>query len=195
MKLLIVVSLCMVMVGTFSSSAQEYKKFRVGVGLGYAKAGGKGASGGVLWAIEPGYLVSDQILANLRIESATVVRGTVSDTGADFDVAGIGSYTLNSQYHFTNNGFRPFAGVGLGMYNLAAIILKSSTGSSASAETKFGFYPRVGFDAGHFTVCIDYNFIPNTRAVVSTGSGTTTHEFKNSYIGFRIGGFFGGGKK
>jgi hypothetical protein len=185
-------------------NAQEFKKFRVGTGLGYAKPGGKGAGGGLLWALEPGYRVNDQILANLRIEGAIVTRGTVTDTGGDFDVAGISSYTLNGQYYFNNNGFRPFAGLGFGMFSLAGVSMSATTSgassaSASAAQSKIGFYPRLGFDAGHFTFCIDYNFLPNTEATatVSSGTGTTTttYEFKNSYIGFRIGGYFGGGRK
>lgn len=191
--------LCLVLIGTLAVNAQEFKKFRVGTGLGYAKPGGKGAGGGILWALEPGYRVSDQILANLRIEGAAVVRGTVEDTGADFDVAAIGSYTLNGQYYFSNNGFRPFVGVGFGLYNLAAVTVESSStgggASGAASESKFGFYPRLGFDAGHFTLNIDYNLIPNTEATVTSGTGNTTMEFKNSYIGIRLGGYFGGGRK
>lgn len=191
-KILTVVVL--VLFAAAAVNAQEFKQFRVGIGAGYAKAGGSGGGGGLMFAIEPGYRVNDQILANFRWESAAVIRGTVDDTGADLDVAAIGSYTLNGQYFFSNNNFRPFVGVGFGMFSLAAVTIESSGtggGGAASAETKFGFYPRFGFDASHFTFCIDYNFIPNT----STTVGSDTYEFKNSYIGFRLGGYFGGGRK
>lgn len=191
--------LCLVLLVAVAANAQEFKKFRVGVGAGYAKAGGQGGGGGVLFTVEPGYRVMDALLVNLRWESAAVIRGTVDDTGADFDVAGIGSYTLNGQYFLSNNNFRPFVGVGFGMFNLAAVKVEAnssgSAGTAASSETKFGVYPRLGFDFRHFTVNIDYNIVPNTKATVSTGTGTSTAEFKNSYIGFRLGGYFGGGRK
>jgi hypothetical protein len=179
-----------VLLTALAVKAQEFKTFRVGVGAGYAKPGGAGSGGGVLFTIEPGYRVTDQILVNLRWESAAVIRGTVNDTGADLDVAGIGSYTLNGQYYLSDNAFRPFVGVGFGMYKLAAVTVSGGTGGSstaAAAESKFGFYPRIGFDARHFTLNLDYNFIPNT----TVGS----NEFKNSYIGIRLGGYFGGGRK
>jgi outer membrane protein W len=167
--------------------AQEYKAFRVGLGLGYANASGKGAKGGVLWTLEPGYRVNDQILANLRIEGAVIGRGYADETSASVDVAALGSYTLNGQYYFNNNSLRPFVGVGFGMYSLAAVsVTASQSGGSAgavAAANKIGFYPRVGFDAGHFTLNLDYNIVPETNGI------------KNSYLGIRIGGFFGGGKK
>jgi outer membrane protein W len=191
--------LCLVLFVAVAANAQEFKKFRVGVGAGYAMPSGEGAGGGVMWALEPGYRVNDQILANLRIEGAAIIRGTADATSASFDIAGVRSYTVNGQYYFNNNNFRPFVGVGFGIFSLAAAKFESNSGgtsgSSATAESKFGFYPRLGFDAKHFTVNLDYNFIPNTEAVISTGNGTVNTEFKNSYIGIRVGGYFGGGRK
>lgn len=168
--------------------AQEYKAFRVGVGLGYANASGKGAKGGVLWTLEPGYRVNDQILANLRIEGAVIARGSATETSASLDVAALGSYTLNGQYYFNNNNFRPYVGVGLGMYSLAAASMDVNVNGTTQQQVvasanKIGFYPRVGFDAGHFTLNIDYNIVPETDGI------------KNSYLGIRLGGFFGGGRK
>jgi outer membrane protein W len=179
--------LLLIVLTAATAVAQEYKAFRVGIGLGYANASGKGAKGGVLWALEPGYRVNDQILANLRIEGAVIGRGYVDETSASVDVAALGSYTLNGQYYFNNNNFRPFVGVGFGMFSLAAVSVSAGTGggssSAVAAANKIGFYPRVGFDAGHFTVNLDYNIVPETAGI------------KNSYLGIRIGGFFGGGKK
>jgi outer membrane protein W len=189
---------CLMMIVALSASAQEYKKFRVGTGLGYAIPGGSGAGGGISFTIEPGYRVNDKILANLRWEAAAIVRGTVDETSASFDVAGIGSYTVNGQYYLMDGGFRPYVGVGFGMYNIAAASVDGGSnggGVSETAGTKFGFYPRLGFDAGHFTLNLDYNIVGNTEAVVTTGTTPTKTEFKNSYIGIRIGGYFGGGRK
>ncbi|HYG00845.1 MAG TPA: outer membrane beta-barrel protein [Chryseosolibacter sp.] len=191
MKVKSVLFLAVIMLTSSVLKAQdEFKKFRVGIGLGYAMASGKGSSGGVLFDIEPGYRITDQILVNLRYENAVIVRGSATETEVDLDAAGIGSYTLNGQYYFGSDMFRPYVGLGFGLYSLAAISVNAgSTGGGAdvSAENKFGVYPRVGFDFRHFTMNLDYNIIPNT-----TGEAGT--EFKNSYIGIRIGGYFGGGR-
>ena len=179
--------LLLIVVTAAGSIAQEYKAFRVGVGLGYANASGKGAKGGVLWALEPGYRINDQILANLRIEGAVIGRGYADETSASIDVAALGSYSLNGQYYFNNNNFRPFVGAGFGIYSLAAVSVTAGTNGGSSeavaAANKIGFYPRVGFDAGHFTLNLDYNLVPETNGI------------KNSYLGIRIGGFIGGGRK
>jgi hypothetical protein len=176
--------------------AQEFKKFKVGLGLGYAAAAGSGSSGGVLVTLEPAYRLQDNFSVGLRLETALITRGySQTTTSASFDVAAIGSYTVNGQYYFSNNAFRPFAGLGLGLYSMAAVKADFSSGGSsgtvdaAAAESKFGFYPRIGFDYRHFTVSADYNIVSNTKDVSGAG------EFKNSYFGIRIGGFFGGGRK
>jgi hypothetical protein len=180
----------------FGLQAQEFKKFKVGVGGGYAIPGGEGAKGGVLFYLEPAYRLQDQLQLGLRMEWAAMARGFSEEVGtAEFDVSTSGSYTLNGQYYFNNNGFRPFVGLGLGIYSIkaASVNVDGDSGSSEDLgledETKFGFYPRVGFDAGHFTLSIDYNLLGATKIDGVEG------EFKNSYIGIRLGGFFGGGRK
>jgi len=184
--------LALALLVTSAGYAQDYKKFKVGVGLGYAAASGYGSGGGVIFTIEPAYRIQDNLSIGLRWEAAAITRGYSQDvTGASFDVAAIGSFTLNGQYYFGTGDFRPFAGLGLGLYSLAGVSGNSS-GSSFSAteaESKFGFYPRVGFDFHHFTMSADYNIVPPTKDVLG-GTG----EFKNSYFGIRLGFFIGGGK-
>jgi outer membrane protein W len=176
--------------------AQEFKKFKVGIALGYAGATGYGASGGAIVTLEPAYRLQDNFSVGLRLESALITRGySQSFNSASINVAAIGSYTVNGQYYFSNNAFRPFAGIGLGLFSMADVKADvTSSGSTttvdaAAAESKFGFYPRVGFDYRHFTISADYNIISDTKDLSGTGS------FQNSYFGIRIGGFFGGGRK
>jgi Outer membrane protein beta-barrel domain len=204
--------LLLLMAATVAVQAQDYKPVKVGIGLGYASPGGDGAKGGVLFYLEPAYRVTDQIAVGLRLESAITARGTSisatsTSSSVDLDVAATGSYTVNGQYYFSNNTFRPFAGLGFGLYSLAAVKASTSTGTSGTSSSstisasasKFGFYPRIGFDAGHFTMQLEYNIIPSTKSeiTISTGTATTlaTSESKNNYLGIKAGFFFGGGKR
>jgi hypothetical protein len=187
-KLTLLFALCVLF--TVGANAQEFKKFRWAVGLGYAKPSGEGAGGGVLWATEFGYRLSDPICLSLRIEGAAVVRGlSESVNGYDnAEVAGISSYTANGIYYLSNNKFRPYVGAGVGLFSLAAVSFDANSAYGAASESKIGFYPRIGFDLGHFNVNIDYNIIGNTKF-----EGVDV-ESKNSYLGVRIGGFFFGGR-
>jgi hypothetical protein len=147
-----------------------------------------GGEGGALLYIEPGYRATNTILIGLRLESAIISRGL---DGTDKDVTGDAtsnaSYTLNGQFYFNDQYVRPFVGAGFGLFSLAA--LEYNAGSevqSASAVTRFGFYPRIGLDIGHLNLTLDYNIVPRTEI---TGGG----EIKNCYLGIRAGFSIGGG--
>lgn len=168
-------------------NVQKYKKFRAGVTLGYAIASGEGSGAGVVAAIEPGFSITDQVLVNLRFEGAMLVRGTEKSSALEIDYAVIGSSTLNVQYFFSLETLRPFVGAGFGIYYFPATEFDYlGLTEKTSTENKIGFYPRAGFDVGHFTICVDYNIISPSKVADS--------EFKNNYVGIRIGFHLGGGR-
>lgn len=191
-----------------SLTAQEFNPVKIGFGFGYASPGGEGAKGGILAYFEPAYRVTDQIAVGFRIEAAAMARSVVlsgsgTSIAAETEVKGNASYSINGQYYFLNGSFRPFAGIGFGLFSLAsqsASVSGSSTSVSASASNnKFGLYPRVGFDLGHLVLQVEYNIIPSSSADVSITVGTSTQvatlESKNSYLGIKLGFFLLGGKK
>lgn len=175
--------------------AREFKPFKVGVGIGYAvPSAGEGAGGGFLGYLEPAYRATDQVSVGLRLEGAFMVRGVegISNDEVEGDASSVASYTLNSQYYFNNENVRPFVGVGFGLFSLAAAKFETQAGgdpdlNDIGAETRFGFYPRIGIDAGHFNLTLDYNVIPPTDV---PGGG----EVKNSHLGIRAGFSIGGGR-
>lgn len=173
---------------------REFKPFKVGIGLGYGVPGaGEGAGGGLLAYLEPAYRATDQVLVGLRLEGAFLVRGVQGVRNRDVagDASSILSYTLNTQYYFSNENVRPFVGAGVGLFTLAATEFNTAANdpnaNQVGAETRFGFYPRVGVDAGHFNLTLDYNFVPSTEI---PGGG----EVANNYLGIRLGASIGGGR-
>lgn len=174
---------------------REFKPFKVGIGAGYAVPGkGDGAGGGVLLYVEPAYRASDILSIGFRLESAFIVRGVkgVANNEVKGDASSNISYTLNTQFYFSKNNVRPFIGVGGGLFSLAATKFNTTPNSTTStsdvaAETVFGFYPRIGVDAGHFNLTLDYNFIP--KSTVPEGGSVI-----NSYLGIRVGMSIGGGR-
>lgn len=172
----------------------DFKAFKLGIGLGYAVPGaGEGAGGGVLFYLEPAYRASKEFLVGLRLESAVIARGVqgIGENEVAGDVSSNMSYTLNGQYYFTNDYVRPFIGIGGGLFSLAAVEVNTNAGTpdaeDVGAETRFGFYPRVGVDVGHFNLTLDYNIIPATDV---PGGGQVT----NNYFGIRAGFSIGGGE-
>jgi hypothetical protein len=177
-------------------SMREFKSFKVGLGIGYAVPGkGDGAGGGALLYLEPAYRACDEVSIGLRLESAIIVRGVqgVNNNDVAGDASSNMSYTLNGQYYFNNNNVRPFIGAGAGLFSLAAVRFNTASNNDpdandVGAQTSFGFYPRIGIDAGHFNLTLDYNIIPPSAG---PGGG----EVKNNYLGIRAGFSLGGGRK
>jgi hypothetical protein len=175
--------------------AREFKEFKVGIGIGYAVPGaGEGAGGGFLMYLEPAYRATDEVLVGLRLEGAFMVRGIEGVTNRDItgDASSVASFTLNGQYYFNNNEVRPFIGAGVGLFSLAGVKFNTASPNDPGAddvgvETRFGFYPRIGLDVGHFNLILDYNIVPPTD--VPDGG-----EVKNTYLGIRAGFSIGGGK-
>lgn len=177
------------------AQGQDFKKFKAGIGIGYGLP--SDGEGGILVYIEPMYRLKDNIAVGLRLESAAFLGQPISGTSYTTSAFGIGSYTASGQYYFGSGTFRPFVGAGLGLYSLAAVSsdIGGSNAQLTAAASVFGFYPRIGFDLGHFNLLIDYNLIPEqTTTVTSGGFGTTTTTSNYSYIGVKLGASIGGGK-
>lgn len=179
-----------------AANAQDYKPFKLGLALGYTMPSDGG--GGILFDIEPAYRISDEIAVGLRYESAIMAK-SVKDSEAS--ASANASYTLNGQYYFGSSNFRPYVGVGAGLFSIASVSL---VGIESSSESKIGFYPRIGFDLGHFNVNLDYNIVGASKVDIitnidfdSNGNEVITTEsvdIKNSYLGIRMGAFIFGGK-
>ena len=179
----------------FTANAQDFKPVKVGLGLGYASPAGEGSKVGVLIYLEPAYRIKDEILVGLRIESALMGR-SVDGVDSDVSISANGSYSLFGQYYFSNSNFRPFAGLGFGLFSLGSVELGSDSGE-VSGGSKIGAFPRVGFNLGGFNFSIDYNLIPSTESVLFDENNPlgTESEVKNNYLGVRLGFSLGGGKK
>lgn len=213
MKKIVLLVVFFAVAGTAAVKAQDFKPFRVGLGLGYARPAGDGAKAGVLFYLEPSYRINDKIAVGLKLETAIMLRATTliqsgQTTIYDGKISAAGSYTVNGQYYFSNNGFRPFVGLGFGLYSLASADVSgfsngnqqgSNQSATVSGGNKFGFYPRVGFDAGHFTMNLEYNIIgASSETIQVDNNGTVTTgkvDTKNNYLGLRIGFFIGGGRR
>lgn len=212
----IVLLFCVVLVGTILH-AQDFRKIKVGLNVGYVEPQGGGAGFG--FALEPGFRITDKLAVNARFEGTVFTRDLESDQNVEkinIGVGGIGSYTANVQYYFLDGPFRPYVAFGLGYYTPAEVKLTTSVsaaGASSGTEqtiapnAAFGFYPRVGFDFGHLNLMIDYNIVGDSEASISTlktedinGTTTTTTvnqktTFENSYLSVKLGFTIGGGRK
>ncbi len=155
-----------------------------------------------MFGIEPKYGLNDKIDLGVRLESALVARGvTIMGESATGDVAGISSAVLTGNYLLSTGNFRPFIGLGLGVFNVASAgVITVDNGQtdedvSFSAATKFGGMVRAGFKTGHFVLGVEYNAISASDGLrLSSSANVTTISIKNSYLGVKLGFDIGGGR-
>src|SRR5690606_23528908 len=171
-------------ISMFTAFSQDYKAFKVDIGFGYASpsAGGDGIKGGITFTIEPHYRITDAISAGLRIEGAAMGYEIKDGSGdSDVDISILNSYAATGEYYFKQSGFRPFAGAGFGLFRQSSVTIDDGSNDPQiiAGKSEFGFFPTIGFEAGHFRMSGSYNVLPNDA----------------SYLAIRIGFFLGGGKK
>jgi hypothetical protein len=161
------------------ASTDAYHAFKFDVQLGYAipsSGGGNGTKAGVTFTLEPQYRLSSDLAVGLRLEGAGL--GYENDLGKT-QVSLLESYCATGEYYFSDNTFRPFVGAGIGLFAQSSLKASDGNATLVPSATNFGFFPEVGFEAGHFRLTADYDV---------AGNG-------NNYLAFKIGAFFGGGKK
>lgn len=179
----------------FGAHAQDFKPFKTNLSFGIAKPTGAGASGGILLSMEPKYGLSDQIDVGLRIEGALMgraveVAGQMTETELKF----AGSYVVTGTYLLTTTRFRPYVGVGAGLYSTGGLSFSESDDSGVAFGRKLGAMGRVGFKFGHLNVGAEYNYVPTTKYTVNLTNGTAAAaKANNSYIGIKLGFDIGGG--
>lgn len=186
-------SLALLFLFSSMSYGQEYKKLRVGIGLGLASGlqvySTRSTSSGIAIYLEPSFRLKDNISIGFRLEGVT-------DLAKE-----IGSYGLNAQYYFSKKKLRPFAGLGLSLCHSGFSQDPFYGYSSRNEETTLGFYPRVGFDYGHFSLIIDLNIFKKANATIypPASSGLNqmeyTDQINNNYLSIKAGIFIGGGRK
>ena len=191
-------------ISMFSHSDAQHlsalKPFKVDLSAGYAIPGGTGSKGGVLFVVEPKYAVMDKLAVGLRMEAALVARfGGYDQNGDPMDVSvkASASYLATADYYYTSNySFRPFSGIGAGIFSLASIESNSGSGE-VSAGSKFGGMIRSGIEISHFRFAVEYNIVPKTTFTGYDNGGNLKSGLtsNNSYIGIKLGVCFGGGPR
>lgn len=203
-KLLLLVTTIIV---SISIKAQEstLKAFKVDVSAGYAlptsSGNGDRAKGGGVFVVEPKYALTNNISIGLKMETALFVKiGGVDIAGQDLDhsVKGIGCYLASGDYYFNDNySFRPFVGTGAGLFRIAnAEVSSFDSEPIIEVSSKLGGMIRGGFEAKHFRIGVDFNFVPASKFNSTDNSGSVTVvQLKNTYVGLKLGICIGGGEK
>jgi len=181
MKKLLLLSALLAFAVLAKAQSSTYRAFKFDIGFGYAiptANSGGGTKAGVTFTLQPHYRLSDDFAVGVRIEGAGL--GYVDESGnGKTKVQLLESYCATGEYYLAKGGFRPFVGAGVGFFSQSSVQGNSGTVTLVSGATNAGFFPEVGFEAGHFRMSADYDIAGNN----------------NNYVAFKIGFFFGGGKK
>ncbi len=166
---------------TTAQVGQVYKPFKVDIGMGI--------TGGFLFYAESSYTLEDKFKTGLRFEDAVL------------SMKNIGSSALTFDYYFiTTHRVRFFAGGGYGLYTTlfsGGCGTGPATTKNYTTTKKSGALARLGFDAEHFHLSVEYNFVPSTyyNTVSNADQNASTVLYKNSYFSLKLGVSIGGGKK
>ena len=166
------------------AQSTEFHAFKWDIGIGYAiPSSGSGTEAGATFTMQPHYRLSDDFALGLRMEAAAI--GYKNSVTGDVKVSALASGCLSGEFYLSDSGFRPFIGAGVGIFDEESATGNTNnnndnSGVSVSGRTtNFGGYPVVGFEAGHFRMSVEYDVAGNN----------------NNYVAFKIGTFFGGGRK
>ena len=164
------------------AQSTSYHAFKVDLDLGYAipsVSTGSGTKAGATFTVEPHYRLSDDLAVGLRFEAAALGYEQNNGVTNKVKVSLLTSYCPSLEYYLAKDGFRPFVGGGAGIFSQQSVTGSNGNATLVPGASRFGVFPRIGFEAGHFRAAATYDIV---------GSNS-------SYLGFTIGVFFGGGSK
>lgn len=176
----------------YESVPFQYKPYRVDVTGGGAILPTNIWSGGIVFAIEPKYAVSNRVAVGFRTQGAGLIRTfyklNTTDQYVRAQASAMVSTSVTTDYYLALQELRPYIGLGADyyFYKAASFDANSSTTTDpgeTAAGSKFGVLTRAGIDLFHMKLGMEYNFVGKT--------GRT----KNSYFAVTAGFYFGGGRK
>jgi outer membrane protein X len=187
--------------GDAYAQAEHYQPFRFDSGLSgtYVSASGRGGFGAV---VEPKFYVHDNIAVGGRLEGAVMFGGSIDQMTGDtqMDMGAVGAVMAKGEYLHGLSAIRPFAGLGIGLFDIASQSLAAgptTTGIDQKAGRYFGVAPQVGIDLGRLRLAATYNMILGADIEVrqTIGGVEQTASFSQNYMTFELSIRFGGGKK
>jgi len=144
--------------GYSQGNGREYKLYKHEISLGFVKPLKNTA--GISFTTEPKFSVIDNLAIGLRLEGSLWIN-TNSERIQSLDGDAIFSFSTvpTVDYYFSKNLFRPFVGIGYGLYFYPSsngnYTYKNST--SIGMDNNTGLMIRGGFEVGHFRLGVNYN--------------------------------------
>lgn len=162
----------------------ELKLYRQEISFGVVKP--FISSLGFSCATEPKFTVLKKFAIGLRLEgSIWFETDDQSNSGYSETFSYSGVPTID--YYFIIGGFRPFVGIGYGLYYFP------DTKNNYEKISNTGILARVGFEGGHFRLGIQYNHI--SRNPKLNGNSISRGRENWAYFDLKLGVVIGSGNK
>ncbi len=210
MKRLALPLLALLALGAPAARASEsFRPFRMDVTAygAYAAADSNAWGGGL--ALEPKFMVLDQLAVGLRVEEAVFVTADMNVPANDTQQVSVSqgvraatTVLAKADFFLTTSAVRPFVGLGAGYYRIGGASQDVQSGGSsdpvvvqqAEAFSGFGVAPQVGINFGGFRLAATYHFITGGDQVIvaQTVNGNIEKKLSKNFYAFEIGGSFGG---
>jgi hypothetical protein len=185
-------------VGTAFAEPENYERIRADGGLTLSRGAVQGRKG-FGFSTEIKGFINDNLSVGARIEIAFLFGGIVGeqDTEMGFALAACGLGKV--EYLLGTGLLRPFAGIGLGVYNIGATTFDTGPGAAGYTTTDgryIGMAPQLGVDLGRLRFAATYNALLGAGIVYEemVGTSTRTHEISRNYVSLELSFQFAGGK-
>ncbi len=212
MKRLALAVLALALAAPAARASESYKPFKFDVTLYGAYASGDANAWGGGFALEPKWLVLDQLAVGVRFEEAIFVTADMSVPANDTQqvsvsqgVRAVTTVLAKADFYLTTSAVRPFVGLGAGYFRIGGASQDVQSGGSsdpvvvqqAEAFSGFGVAPQFGVNFGGFRVAGTYHIIAGGDQVVvaQTVNGTIEKKLSKNFFSFEIGGSFGGRRR
>lgn len=143
---------------SFNLSAQDYGPLEWDIArFGVVVPSGDDLGGGIALGSELRFNLNNRLSTGLRVEFAFYGEGDNSNA----DISAAGSYALMADYYLSEtSNFRPFVGVGVGLFTGAEITTKvNGQDEVTGGDSNFGIVPRIGYELGILRLSAEYNKI------------------------------------
>jgi hypothetical protein len=162
---------------SFGARAQFEKRFQLAGGGGF-NTSTDFTPRGYLFYVEPSYRINEKVAIGFRTESLS---------RHDSYVSVMGTYSAFAKYYFSREEPRFFAGIGWGFYTPNRALLIPSPNNDDYIPVS-GYHPRIGWEADHFELILEYNIVPEVDMVYTNTSGLPVIEKMNtSYFAVKFG--------
>jgi hypothetical protein len=168
-------------VTAFSQEQSSIKRFHLELGGGLAVPQGlgePGLDGGLLFVMEPRYVISRQFKIGLKLETALLMSNFLAEGSQGSRSTSQSGYMLTADYLFPEKKVQPYAGLGIGAHTIYNDGYDPDDPLSIADAEVLAVMIRTGFEFGdnRYRAGMEYHFV-----------GPVSFSDRNNYFSLKLG--------